>query len=256
VADTTNVSRLFSGRLSYSKGAYLLHMLRWEMGDARFFSSLKNYLNDPEVAYGFASHEKLVEHLEMAADTTFTEFFADWYYGEGHPVYQLNLFTDNADQGKQKLRVSQNPSHPSVSFFEMHLPVRVWKNAKSTDLRLHHTKQNQEFVVSAEKVDSVQFDPDQWLIAKADKVLSAPHVSQINEIQIIAERVLNRIRVLVPANSGKISLRIFDISGRLVSTSHVQSEDSWIDTQGWRRGVYLVEVKSKLPPKTVKVVVD
>jgi aminopeptidase N len=256
VADTTNVSRLFSGRLSYSKGAYLLHMLRWEMGDARFFSSLKNYLNDPEVAYGFASHEKLVEHLEMAADTTFTEFFADWYYGEGHPVYQLNLFTDNADQGKQKLRVSQNPSHPSVSFFEMHLPVRVWKNAKSTDLRLHHTKQNQEFVVSAEKVDSVQFDPDQWLIAKADKVLSAPHVSQINEIQIIAERVLNRIRVLVPANSGKISLRIFDISGRLVSTSHVQSEDSWVDTQGWRRGVYLVEVESKLPPKTVKVVVD
>jgi len=256
VADTANVTRLFSGRLSYAKGAYLLHMLRWEMGDELFFSSLKNYLNDPDIAYGFASHQKLVEHLEAAADTSFTEFFADWYYGEGHPVYRLNYFTDHADLGKQKLKVSQTPSYSSVTFFEMHLPVRVWKNGKSTDLRLHHTRQDQEFVISAEKIDSVQFDPDQWLIAKADKVLPVPNVSQIHEIQIVPENVLNRIRVLVPANSGNVSLRVFDISGRLVSTSNVLSEDSWVNTQGWRRGVYLVEVRSEKQNKTVKVVVD
>ena len=31
--DTTSVNRIFSGRLTYNKGAYLLHMLRWKLGD-------------------------------------------------------------------------------------------------------------------------------------------------------------------------------------------------------------------------------
>ena len=43
VNDTSNISMIFSGRLSYSKGAYLLHMLRWVLGDDLFFKGLKNY---------------------------------------------------------------------------------------------------------------------------------------------------------------------------------------------------------------------
>ena len=37
VADTTDVNRIFNARLTYNKGAYLLQMLRWEMGDDHFF---------------------------------------------------------------------------------------------------------------------------------------------------------------------------------------------------------------------------
>ncbi len=33
VHDTTDVYRIFDGRLSYAKGAYILHMLRWILGD-------------------------------------------------------------------------------------------------------------------------------------------------------------------------------------------------------------------------------
>ena len=32
--DTTNINRIFSSRLSYNKAAYVLHMLRWKLGDA------------------------------------------------------------------------------------------------------------------------------------------------------------------------------------------------------------------------------
>ncbi len=47
VQDTTSYQRIFDGRLSYSKGAMVLHMLRSELGDSIFFTSIKNYLNDP-----------------------------------------------------------------------------------------------------------------------------------------------------------------------------------------------------------------
>lgn len=253
VTDTTLVSRIFNGRLSYSKGAYLLHMLRWEMGDERFFKGVKDYLLDPDIANGFASHEKLVKHLETAADTTFTEFFDDWYYGEGYPVYRLNYYTDYGDLGKQKLRISQSSSDPSVAFFEMHVPVRVWKNGHFNDHRLYNTVQDQEFVISEEPVDSVRFDPEKWLIAKSDKVLPIPQIAKREQIQIIPEYSMNRIRVILPDFSGKESLRIFDLEGRLVLKTVLQTSDSQIEIKSIKKGFYLVEVQAKNLRKVEKI---
>jgi aminopeptidase N len=37
ITDTTNIRRLFDYRLTYLKGGYVLHMLRWRLGDSAFF---------------------------------------------------------------------------------------------------------------------------------------------------------------------------------------------------------------------------
>jgi len=39
VDDTTNFNSIFSARLSYYKGSYLLHMLRWKLGDSVFLQT-------------------------------------------------------------------------------------------------------------------------------------------------------------------------------------------------------------------------
>ena len=256
VPDTTDVNRIFNGQLSYSKGAYLLHMLCWEMGDTLFFKGLKNYLKDPEIANGFASQEKFVTHMESVADTSFTEFFKDWYYGEGYPIYRLTYYTDYGDFGKQKLRISQTSSDFSVDFFEMHIPVRIWKDGKYTDLRLYNTSQNQEFVISDTKVDRIEFDPDKWLIAKADIVDAVLHVSEIKHIQIIPENKSKRIRVLLPENSGEGKLRIVDLSGRIVKSCELFESDSQIIVSNLKSGIYLVEVQSGKLKKTEKVLLS
>jgi len=256
VADTTDVSRIFNGRLSYSKGAYLLHMLRWEIGDELFFQGLKNYLIDPSVANGFASHKKFVKHMETVADTSFTEFFKDWYYGEGHPIFSLVYFPDPVNPAKQRLRISQISSHPSVSFFEVNVPIRLWNEGKSKDLRLKLTRQNQEFAISDQPFDKIEFDPDKWLIAKVDKISPAILVSEIMEIQIIPEYVSKKIRVLLPDFSGKETLRIVDVNGRTVSQALLQAEDSRVDVSNLRKGLYLAEVQTKTQNKTVKLVVN
>ena len=124
VEDTTSVSRIFSGRLSYSKGAYLLHMLRWILGDEAFFAAIQNYFYDPEVANDFARTNDLVKHFENAGDTILTEFFDDWFYGEGFPVYSAEFSQTNPQNLKMKL--SQNPSHNSVDFFEYAEDVLVY----------------------------------------------------------------------------------------------------------------------------------
>jgi len=256
VADTTDISRIFNGRLSYSKGAYLLHMLRWEIGDELFFRGLKNYLTDPSIANGFASQEKFVKHMEAVANTSLTEFFKDWYYGEGHPVFQLTYFPDPENPLKQKLRIRQSQSHSSVGFFEVTVPIRIWQGTKHTDLRLKLTRQNEEFAISDQPFDKLEFDPDQWLIAKADRVLPAQSLSLINEIQIIPDYASKKIRVMFPEFTGKETLRIVDLNGKIVTTFSLQTNDTQIDIQSLPRGFYLAEVQSGNHNKTVKIVVN
>ena len=255
VSDTTDVNRIFNGRLSYSKGAYLLHMLRWEMGDSLFFKGMKNYLKDPEIANGFASQQQFVKHMESVADTSFTEFFKDWYYGEGYPIYRLTYYTDYGDFGKQKLRISQSSSNSSVGFFEMHIPVRIWKDGKYTDLRLYNTSQNQEFVISDIKVDRIEFDPDKWLIAKADIVDGAVHVSEIGAIHIIAEYEFHLIRIYSLGFSGNEQYRVTDLSGRTLKAGLLQNDLTVIDTSGLPKGIYVVEVRNKTLRKSEKILV-
>ena len=241
VADTTNVNTIFNGRLSYSKGAYLLHMLRWEMGDEHFFQALKNYLTDPAIANGFAHQEDLVRHMEQAADTSFTEFFKDWYYGQGYPVYQIVQFTDYNNEGRQTLQISQVPSHPAVSFFEMHLPIRVWKNGHSTDLRIFNNVQDQAFIISESAIDSIQFDPDKWLISKASVLVDSRNIPADKKIKIIAEPSAHRIRVTLPQVVGKGKFKMIDLSGKTVKINLLKGKDTTIDISSLTNGIYIVE---------------
>lgn len=253
VADTTDINRIFNGRLSYSKGAYLLHMLRWEMGETRFFNGLKNYLNDQTLAYSFASQAKFVKHMEAAGDTTFTEFFKDWYYGEGFPTYRIVYYTDTAGSGKQKIRVSQSPSSSAVPFFEMHIPVRVWKNGQYKDLRLYNTSQNQEFTIADSRVDKIEFDPDKWLIAKADLVNGTTGVAQNENIRIIPESQSNSVQIFLPDNSTDGSFRLIDLTGRVLRNDKLSQTNTKIAFDELPAGIYLIEALSGLKRETTKI---
>jgi len=52
--DTTSVGYIFNSRLTYSKGAMVLHMLRWIIGDTAFFKGMRNYLTNTALTYNYA----------------------------------------------------------------------------------------------------------------------------------------------------------------------------------------------------------
>src|ERR671939_414556 len=78
VTDTANLNRLFDGRLTYKKGGYLGHMLRWKLGDSTFFRGMRRYLNDPLLQYRHARSADLQRNLEAESGQNLTEFFKDW----------------------------------------------------------------------------------------------------------------------------------------------------------------------------------
>jgi aminopeptidase N len=180
-ADTLNVSRTFSSRLTYNKGAMVLNMLRFKMGDTAFYQAIKNYLADPELAYGYAKTPQLQAHLEASSGINLTEFFNDWVYKEGYPTYTITV--DNLNGGNVKILIKQTQSHPSVTYFEMPVPIQLNSaNGQVHSVVLENTVNEQEFIVPVPfTVTSAAFDVDKNIISAGSsiKILSEdfkPHL--------------------------------------------------------------------------------
>jgi len=169
VDDTTNVNRIFSNRLTYNKGSYLLHMLRWINGDDHFFQACRNYLNGTGTAYDFGRTAELQDYLEAESGINLDEFFADWFYGQGYPSYHIQW---KQQQDSVVLWINQAQSHPSVSYFEMPVPVWTFHNGLSEQNVLQNTGQDQRFsfYVGDVHIDSLQFDPERWILTRDNTV--------------------------------------------------------------------------------------
>ncbi|NNF34897.1 MAG: M1 family metallopeptidase [Saprospiraceae bacterium] len=177
--DTTTLGRIFSSRWSYSKGALLLHMLRWKMGDIAFFDAVYNYINDPQLEYSYAHTDDLKAHLEAEYGESLTEFFNDWYYGEGWPDYVVNW---SADPSCNALTVNIQQSHSTgrSTFFEMPLPIAFSDGISDTIVVFHQESPDDTIFYSDLGFipTSADFDPDQWLCAK-NTVLEVAPPSQV-----------------------------------------------------------------------------
>jgi len=165
VDDTTNAKRIFDGRLSYLKGCYLLHMLRWILGDDVFFSGIKRYLNDPLLQYNYARTADLERNLEQESGKDLHSFFQEWFYGQGNPNYGVEWTQDSSNN--LFLTINQSTSHPSVNFYEMPVPVQFKNSTRDTVIVFDHQRNGQTFLANPGfKADTAIFDPYYWLLCR------------------------------------------------------------------------------------------
>ncbi len=191
VQDTTDIDRIFDARLSYNKGAMVLHMLRKTIGDTAFFTGVNNYLYEAAHHYGFASMDSFINSMEVAADTSLTEFFNDWYYGEGYPTYTIN-YTPGCS-ALFSVILSQETSHESVDFFEMPVALHLKSSYADTIVVFNNTYNNQYFLVPLEFcVEEVLFDPEISLVAGPPVFITGIEEQQAaNNITISPNPVIN-----------------------------------------------------------------
>lgn len=168
VTDTSSTSSIFNLRLVYNKGALILHMLRWKLGDAVFFDGLYDYINDPNLSYNFAKSYQFKDVMEAASGMDLDEFFNDWLYGQGFPNYNIKWSKDTACD---KVYVTINQSHSANQglFFEMPVAIRFTNGAQSDTIIFDQKSASDSLfnhMLSFSPTDA-SFDPDKWLCAKA-----------------------------------------------------------------------------------------
>ncbi len=248
VDDTTNVNRIFDGRLSYRKGSHLLYMLRWQLGDSIFFRGIRKYFNDSTISFGFAKTDDLKRNLEEVSGIDLTKFFEEWFYGQGYPTY--NVEWQQLGNDHVKIKVNQTTSDPSVSFFE--LPVALqFKNATQEKTIIVDNKFNGEifFEQMGFIADTVIIDPAYWLITKnntSQKVVD--NTSAQNIIEVFPSPFINSFNVYIRNFSfPKTDLKMFDATGKLVykkSVSLSGSSFTEINTQQFAKGIYILKVEA------------
>ncbi len=171
-AQATNVNRIFDSRLSYNKGAMVLEMLRFKLGDALFFQGVRNYLSNANYAYKYAVTTDFKTQMETVYGQSLTEFFNDWIYNQGYPTYAITA--QNWGVGQAKFVINQTQSDFSVSYFEMPVPVRIFgAGGQQADLVLNNTSNGQILITNVPfPITSVEFDPQRRLIAAASSTVT------------------------------------------------------------------------------------
>lgn len=252
VDDTTSVNRIFNGRLSYDKGGMVLHMLRWKLGDAAFFQGVRNYLADPKLAYGYAKTEDLQRHLEAVSGQNLTEFFKDWFYGQGYPSYRIELIRDDVITSAT-ICISQTTSHPSVDFFEMPVPIRFKNiNGADTTFIFNNTINNQCFSIIIPNnfaYTDIEFDPDYWLVSANNKVVITTGTKDIqqlaNQIQIYPNPAHSELTIDLKNISAKVlQAALFDAKGSLVKTLSFTNHLETIDISNISSGIYILKIQT------------
>jgi aminopeptidase N len=244
--DTTSVARIFDVRLTYHKGAYILHQLRWVLGDYGFYQAVRNYLNDPLLKYRFAFSKDLTKHFQTACDTSLTDYFNSWLYGQGYPTYHIECIKEN--KGLLTITVNQSQSHPSVSFFKLPLPIKFKKNSgQDTIVVLNNSYNGQVFNVDlAFEPDSVFFDPDLWLISKDNSIslgVKDYYLSKF-DIEVFPNPSTDKLFIKT-TNIIPDKIEIFDTFGNMLQLNYQTDKLSGvttIDISSIADGLYMVNL--------------
>ena len=241
VSDETNVNRIFSSRLSYNKGAMVLNMLRLKLGTPNFLQALKNYLNDVDLAYGYAITPDLKAHLETVSGLDLTEFFNDWVYGQGYPIYTIQA--GNSAPGMANIIVNQTQSHPSVSYFEGQVPIRLTgAGGQQQDYILNNTQNGQNFQVSVPfVVTGVVFNPKKDIIsANSTAVLSNAVFELEKSISISPNPASTELKIQIPSQITLSKIVFYNSLGQKVA----ETLDNTIDVTSFASGVYSVKMET------------
>ena len=250
VTDTSTIARLFDARLTYSKAAMLLHMIRWKIGDDDFFEALRNYQNNPLLSHNYARNIDLKNEFEWQSQQNLDELFNDWYWGEGYPSYTLNYDQDNSNL--VTFTLSQSQSHPSVGFFEMPVPIRFKNATQDTMIVFEHMFSGQSFFAQLSfKVDSVIIDPDNWIVCNQNVVASTQNTPPSNQgILLFPNPASEKLHLIIKGQLAERiqEIQIFSVDGQEVTYKvfyTTNATNGIIEINNLSQGIYQLRVNTQ-----------
>ncbi|MDO5654907.1 MAG: M1 family aminopeptidase [Flavobacteriaceae bacterium] len=246
--ETWNSNRIFDARLSYYKAAMVLHMLRYTLGDVDFYQAIRNFLNDPQLAWSFAFTPDLQQHFETQSQQDLNEFFADWVYGQGFPFYHLDMQYDNHNHTAQ-LTASQTSSHNSVQFFETDFDILLIGTNGQTQLRrFQHTHNQQVFQITdiPFPLESYEFNPYSDILAYvASQNLNSIEIAdnQSFSLKIYPNPAQDFIYII---NDEKmINAQIYSMSGHLLLEKEINDREADIFIQNLQPASYILKISTQ-----------
>ncbi|MCF8306172.1 MAG: M1 family metallopeptidase [Ignavibacteriales bacterium] len=150
----------------YSKGAYVLHMLRREMGDEKFFSLLREYYK--KYSYSNATTENFKELASNISGKNLDSFFDQWVIS-GKGKIELKYSFNRSSGNELYIQLDQCQKGYPVYNFLLDLSLTSTNGiVTDTTLRISN-KSFRFFIPGGEKPEKIDFDKENWLLASVTK---------------------------------------------------------------------------------------
>lgn len=244
VNDTANEGIVFSGRLTYAKGATVLHMLRFEAGsDEKFFAMLKAYGN--RFSFSTATTADLEALTTIMFGKDMSPFFRQWVYGEGYPTIGADW---NQADDEVIVRVNQSASMPSsVAMFQTPLEVKLISGSRDTTFLVQLQDAQQSYSFRWDRpVSNVTLDPNNWLLNDTGIVYRnalLPVKNNASSVLVAPNPTTDGWNLFaLPANS---NLLLTDLMGRRVWMGSSDKEQEYlVPAQNLASGMYFLRIQA------------
>ena len=161
--DTEDLNELLNEN-NYQKGAWVLHMLRAELGDAVFFRGVRDYYRAH--MNRTATTEDLRAAFERASGKNLREFFARWVYASGHPRYEASwIWSVTSRQSGGLLTFTLKQTQEGGALFPNALPVEIVTATGTRRIKLTPTgRETRLSLPLSSRPTDVRFDPDETIL--------------------------------------------------------------------------------------------
>lgn len=249
VTDSLSVNDIFNSRLVYKKGGAIIHTLRYIINDdSLFFGILKDFQSD--FSQGVASGLDFKAYLEQKSGIDFTDFFEQWYFGEGFPTYSVEYYKDTENV---HILLEQTTSMPAVTpVFTNPVDLLIKRSVAEDTIVRVEVSSNQQYITLEGMDDFVsvkRIDPSFYIIKNTGSITENPTLSLVNN-QLKEETLIvypnpteGQLTVDFSGNESR-TIRVFNQKGQLVLEKIIQSS-AVIDLTGLSSGQYLIDLSYK-----------
>ncbi len=145
--------------LSASKGAEVLNMLRYVLGDKKFFATLKQFAQ--QYAWKSAMTEDFRKVAEAVSQQDLKWFFIEWIESSGAPEFKLEYTVFRTQKGfRVQGKVSQD-----MDTFRMPVDLKIETEGNPEEKRVEVVGTSSEFSVDTfGKPKAVSIDPNGHLL--------------------------------------------------------------------------------------------
>ncbi len=153
-------------RLVYEKGAWVLHMLRHEIGDSVFLRTMRNYYE--KYKYKNASTDDFIAVCEYESGRELNYFFDQWVFnGVGIPEVEYKVLIDD-----ELVQLHLTQVQKDETIYNMLLDVEIILKDQSSEIVPVRFSTRDTLIKLAvnSKPEQVVLDPDGWLLASIFEV--------------------------------------------------------------------------------------
>lgn len=247
--------RVFNWYLSYRKGMALVHMIRFELNDDDlFFQVLKNFQEQFKDSVAIGTDFKAV--LEQTSGMDFTDFFNQWYFGIGYPIFDVD-FTQNNDT--LYLHCVQTTSSVQTALFKTSMEYGIRTASGTTLVRVYQETNDTSYAIPfTENVISVEIDPNNWVLNSTPEDMTKSADIETETFKFYPNPINNFVRIESTGENKITRIEIYNQINQLVFTKLVYDEPyiTIYALPKLEKGIYFLKIYGDKKQEMKKVVIN